>query len=359
MTPGRFALWMLVVLGILYLTVSGGGGFFGLYLLEFRVASAAIAIAAICAWLAWAIRHERWRPRTALRPVIISGLVALVVSTLASREPRFAYDYLAYAVMLAGLYLLMQRLFADSFFGPRLASLGIVLGFGLSGLYIGIVVLRWIDFWQQLGRFSTPPLRPGFEGLAYGNPSTVATVSILLWLAAAAHLGFSTTRSRVALAVLGAMTAAVVFLSGSRGAWVGLAIAGVILVPMWFAVRDHRQHARRLLSDRRVIRAGAIAAVALAAVSFAFLPALVSRLTEPAADTRTAFYMSALRMFADKPLTGLGPGTWTVERIRYTVAPEADYYIPHAHNIWLQTLAELGLVGALAGVVMLDQDATV
>ncbi len=350
---GRFVVWLLVIIGVVYLTVAGGGGFFGLYNVEFRVASVLMMIVALVVWLAWAIRHPEWRPRSALWPAIVACLAALVISTLASSEPRFAYDYLAYTVLLAGGYLLMQRLFADPFFGPRLAVLGVLLGFGLSGLYIGAVALQWVDFWTELGRFSIPPLRPGFVGLAYGNPSPVATVTILLWLAAAAHLGLSTTRTRVALTVLGAMTAAVVFLSGSRGAWVGLVIASAFLIPLWLAEADHRRLMRTILASGRARLGIAATGLVMVAIFLAFKPAIVSRVAEHAADTRTAFYVSALRMFADQPMTGLGPGTWTVERIRYTVAPEADYYIPHAHNIFLQTLAELGIAGALAGFVML------
>jgi tetratricopeptide (TPR) repeat protein len=44
---------------------------------------------------------------------------------------------------------------------------------------------------------------------------------------------------------------------------------------------------------------------------------------------------------------------WAPERILHTAAPELDYYIPHAHNVYLQVAAELGLVGMLAATVML------
>ena len=49
----------------------------------------------------------------------------------------------------------------------------------------------------------------------------------------------------------------------------------------------------------------------------------------------------------------VGPGTWAVRRAAYTEASEFDWYIPHAHNVYLHTLAELGIVGLLAGLFAL------
>ena len=49
-----------------------------------------------------------------------------------------------------------------------------------------------------------------------------------------------------------------------------------------------------------------------------------------------------------RPLTGQGPGSWAPDRIAFTDASEIDYYIPHAHNVPAQTLAEFGLVGVVA-----------
>jgi O-antigen ligase len=349
----RFVVWMAIVVGVVYLTVAGGGGFFGLYNEAFRIASAGAIAVSLLIWLAWAWRHPEWRPRTALWPAMIACIAALVVSTVASTEPRFAYDFLAYSILLSGAYLLLQRLFADPFFGQRLGALAAVLGFGLATIYLAAVVRHWMDFWALLGRFSVPPLRPGFEGLAYGNPSTIATVVMLLWLAAAGHLGFSTRRRVLVLLILGLETALVVFLSGSRGAWLAVAISVVVLVPIWLADPGRRREVVRVASTRGVRLIGAGGVIAAMALLIVFVPAVASRVGEAAADTRSAFLSASARMFLESPLTGLGPGTWTVERGSHTVASEADYYIPHAHNIFAQTLAELGIVGAVAGVVIL------
>ena len=66
--------------------------------------------------------------------------------------------------------------------------------------YVAQVLIGWVAFWTTFG-LAAPPLRPGFAGLTFGNPSAVMTVTVLLWLAAAGGLG-TATRARVV--VLGA-----------------------------------------------------------------------------------------------------------------------------------------------------------
>ena len=96
-------------------------------------------------------------------------------------------------------------------------------------------------------------------------------------------------------------------------------------------------------------RLGAVALVAgLAAWSWpAWLAAGSGRLTLGDAGWREAFAAASLRMFESSPLVGVGPGVWQVLRASYQTATQPDLYIPHAHNIYLQTLAEFGLAGSL------------
>ena len=80
-------------------------------------------------------------------------------------------------------------------------------------------------------------------------------------------------------------------------------------------------------------------------------PVIIRRATDSGADLRVNYLLAAERMFAQAPILGTGPGTWVVQRIGETISPETDYYIPHAHDIYAQTAAELGIVGVLVGIV--------
>jgi O-antigen ligase/tetratricopeptide (TPR) repeat protein len=61
---------------------------------------------------------------------------------------------------------------------------------------------------------------------------------------------------------------------------------------------------------------------------------------------RLTYYKSAVTSFIEKPLLGKGIGTWEIESIKYVVQDLSNYIVPyHAHNDFLETLAETGLPG--------------
>jgi hypothetical protein len=60
-------------------------------------------------------------------------------------------------------------------------------------------------------------------------------------------------------------------------------------------------------------------------------------------SNRYAYWRVALRAFGDEPLRGVGAGGWAVYWLRYRTVPEGAQ---DAHSLPLQTLAELGLIGA-------------
>ncbi len=82
-------------------------------------------------------------------------------------------------------------------------------------------------------------------------------------------------------------------------------------------------------------------------------PAIVARATAlNDAGLRSDLLSASIRMFQAAPLSGRGPGSWAPGRIAFTDAAELDYYIPHAHNVPAEVLAELGIVGVIAGLVV-------
>ncbi len=177
------------------------------------------------------------------------------------------------------------------------------------------------------------------------NPNMLAEYLILLLPLAAAQLLTCRQRQyRTAAFFASCLVLGCIVLTWSRGAWLGL-LAGLLLF--------------LLIWNRRtiyLILAGAAAVPFLPAV----LPAsIVSRFSSIGniADTSTSYrvniWRGTLRMLRDYWVSGIGIGEapWYLVYPRYSLA--AIETAPHAHNLYLQILTELGVVGLALLLILL------
>jgi O-antigen ligase len=346
----RLAAWAAIALLALYL-VALGGGFPAIYSVWLRIFGTALIGAILLVWLIVAWRRPAWRPATVLWPGFAAALIAFAVGIALSPTPRLGLEYLAYSVLLTCLYLLLVRLWADRFFQRRFGALAVGLTLFVCGLYIAIVASHWLDFWSLVGSIVTPPLRPLFEGLTLGNPSAVMTLAVLFLAPAVAHLGLDSIGRRIGVGLLVGLVLVVTLLSGSRAGWLGLAIGIGITALTWLLLGENRAMIRRLAGLHRVQVGLGVAAVVVIPLAVLFGPGIALRIGAGGETGRATFFGTAVRMFESAPITGVGPGGWAANRIVDTPAGEIDYYVPHAHSLYLQTAAEFGLVGIVAGIV--------
>lgn len=352
-TRAQRLLWPLLAVAVAYLYFFGGT-YFGVYDASVRLASLAILGAIFAVWVIAALRDPRWRPQAHLTPALGVALGTMVLSAVASSNPRISLDYVAFGAILAALYLLLRQLLADDFYRPRLTALAMLLGMVLLVAYVAAVMARWITWWGWVGHLAVPPLRPFYEGLSYGNPGAVAALAALGVILTAAHLGFS-SRKRVAAIVVQAVVASVViFITASRASWVAVAGAATVFGAVGMALPANRRMLRRRFAQRRAhIALGAVAAVAIA-IGLALGPKVIDRFINGGTEAeRTSFLVVSARLFAQAPAVGAGPGMWVANRINATTASETDYYIPHAHNLPAQIAAEYGVVGVVAAIAVL------
>lgn len=355
---GRLA-WIAIVLLTAYL-VFVGGAWLGPYVLELRVTSVILAATVFAIWAAVARRRPEWRPRSAMLPAIGACLASLAISTAFSRVPRVSAEYLGYGVLLAGLYLLLVRLMADPFFRARLIQLATVFFLLIAGAYISVVFYLWMSWWGLIGHLAAPPMRPQFASLAWGNPSAVLTMVVLLAVPTAARFASWSRRGVAFFAAIALITAVVAFISASRSGWLGLGVAGVVGAIAFVVDPVRRARVFKAIDAKRGqpgswrrLAGLAIGGGLVIALAVAIGPFVLTRLAGGGEDARASFYIAALRIFASSPIVGSGPGTWVIQRAAYTTADQYDQYIPHAHDVPLQTLAEQGLVGAVAGIVLI------
>ena len=136
-----------------------------------------------------------------------------------------------------------------------------------------------------------------------------------------------------------------VILSGSRNAWLGLAIAFGAL---------------GALGTRRKPILVAIAVVAVLfvltyALGIGNVPERVGLLLQSPRDPRNAEWLVAWQMFKESPLLGKGAHTFGEFYLPYLekitlpagVKPDVERHIPWAHNLYLEVLGERGLIGAI------------
>jgi tetratricopeptide (TPR) repeat protein len=350
----RMMAWTGVVLGTVYVLFIGGG-WWGIYSPYLRLATMLITAAALVLWVLVAWRNRAWRPKTTMGLAFVAVLGTLTLSTIFSRQPRISLEYLGYAVVLSALYLLLVRLLADKFFQRRVISLFAMLFAVSTALYVGSVFVGWVEWWRLTGALTIPPLRPGFGGLTYGNPSAALTMITLLGVPVVGAFGGQSRRGRIVVVGVIAIVGIVAVMSGSRAGWFALALTTFGALVSVVVVSGFRRAALAAIRSTVVGRPWLFVALvaALGGAVIGVAPAVLERVFAGGEDLRVSYAVAAIRMFIDARLVGTGLGTWVIQRPGAIAAGEPDYYIPHAHNIEVQTLAELGFIGAIAGVVLL------
>ena len=325
----------------------GGSGWaeFGLARIIYDV----LAVAAIGCWLLVATVQPQWRPATSIGLAIVAVLGTFAVTTATSRSPRLSAEMTAYVFLLVELYLLLVAFMRRPRYRAQVERVAIALAFIVCVLYLLEVIQAWLLWWRTVGQFTIPPLRPGYLGLSLG-PIPLATLVMMLGAFGLASGRMRGRWGRVGAGLLLGLIVLSVLISGSRGAWLGAAvgiavclIAGLVFLP----------ELRSFLVGFVQTRAGGLSLlvlglVLLLGVGFA---AASGRLTLADDGYRGPFAAASLRMFASSPLVGVGPGLWPVLRASYTPATDLDGYFPHAHDIYVQAIAEFGLLGVVAGIV--------
>ena len=277
--------WIVFVLLVVY-AVLIGGAWAGIYLGGLRMISLALVAVGLFVWLLLSLRDPRWRPSTAIWPTLVLPLVALALTTLTAWLPRLGLEYVAWAVLLVALYLLLVRVLATETARARIGALAAMLALVIGLLYMGQVLLAWIEWWGLVGGLAVPPLRPLYASLSLGGPGTVQTVQVLLAAIAIAGLGVTDRRRQALAGVIIAITAVVVVVSASRSGWVALAGATVLTAGLWLVLAARGGSLRDRIAERwaqRGVRM-AIGAAVVGAVVAALLVGPV--LLESAAQLR-------------------------------------------------------------------------
>ncbi len=272
-------------------------------------------------------------------PVIIFILFG-AVSVFMSPARSFELIYNFFGIV--GLYILTYILVGQNIRSKE-QMIKLAKALALSGFFVvmygyfqyifgvDISEMKWVD-----GE-AFPELRKRiFSTLE--NPNVLAGyLDVMICLALGMFLKISGNTQKIILVVVIGMLTACLAMTYSRGAFLSIAIVFVIC---------------GIVKDRRLLILFAILTAAIIYSDSTFLQRILSIFTTSADSSeglRIGIWVSTISMIADHPFVGIGWGAFKF------VYPQYNYYLAdnsitiyHAHNLFLQTAAEVGIVGALA-----------
>lgn len=318
--------------------------------------SAAHALTAIVlagALLRWAAGRERFaapRELAAFAALVVAYVLASLFAADRSAAAAETLDLLSYGAVVAMLMLLL-----DTPAWLRRAVWAVVLGVGLLAL-LAIVQQLTKNYGSSYAGFAAVlPAGDAMRSAGPLNPNpfgqVLATAAVLAFYLARLHPRLPARAFAAAIAV--ACVVAVVY-TQSRAALLALLVVSVAVGVL---------HGVRV----RVLAAGLCAAIALGVLVLPqSLQERVGALSDAASsgattadDTslrgRTSENIAGLQMWADHPLLGVGPDNFEGQYRSYSADIGIDPRPQDrgAHNLYLESLAEIGLLGTIAFAAVL------
>jgi O-Antigen ligase len=188
----------------------------------------------------------------------------------------------------------------------------------------------------------------GLVALVILAPARAQLRSVLLALAAGAAASIATAPFAGVTSLAGSLST-----RERQGAIVFVLLAAITVAAALAGLALARRDRDEVLT---LPRRASLIALGVVCVGFALAVVLGSKesSTQPLASgaaryetlqsNRYAYWRVALKAFAAEPIRGVGAGGWAVYWLRYRTVNEGAQ---DAHSLELQTLAELGLVGAV------------
>ena len=313
----------------------------------------------IASSLAWAASMPAAAGETGRWLVALVAFVIILHFLIGATDKRI----LAFIVVIAAAgvfqatYGVTQSLFA---IGPESFRIGTqgsrAFGtFGQPNSYAGYLEMVFFPvFWMGVLVAGRLPEHLRRYRIARGQGFTISSAARHSLLVQSVLAAFLTGSSLVILSGIVA--------SYSRGAWLGVA-AGITLTGLLF----HRWVRRGAL-----IILPAVAILLLGGVSSVVPDAFSERITTGFADLRPfdassipvtdenfaaaermAHWQAGWRMFSDNPAGGVGAGNFNERYDDYFVREQFRFSRGHAHNFYIHLLAETGIAGLAAYVVLI------
>jgi putative inorganic carbon (HCO3(-)) transporter len=347
----RFVLWQSAALLLLSYFSLIGGSLSGIWFYRLRRLSLVVLAVAVTAWwVLWARRGFPF-PRTRLDLAWLAFIAAQGLATLFSIDPRRGVIQLTLTALYGlAFYVavdLLRHHVPEGLVFRSFLLVGIVLvAFGM------LQFVHWYRGWWEIGGWEhpLPPATVRLQSLTSHPNMLVAYMNVLLPFGVATWFVAKGRLARVALAVWLAAVLATIYMTSSRGGWLGTA-AGLATLALPFAL-DRGAWViglwRRLRGRPLLLAAlGLLALVVLAAGGSLVLLQAQHPTHAPLFSSRRTLWAPVWATFTRFPVWGAGPATYATQSMQVNSIPPDTLYM-HAHSFPLNILLESGLVGILA-----------
>ncbi len=357
----RSSLVVRVLLTLLFsYAIAIGATFNGILSPQLKFLNLALLMMLVVIWLGTRWRQGwRWYS-TPLDGVFVLWIFAFVVSLAANFDNA---RQISIGLWFVSFYIAVWYVLLDALGNGGLGREMLVDALLISGLVVLIFGFLQLQLWLSAvlplitsgGGFPPPP-RPVST---MGNPNTLGNWLVVVIpfivgrFAAAPHRA-----ARIFMGLYGLLSLLLLFLTFSRGGWLGVGVGLLAWGGFWLASKDMLSLARlrawwgvQTAVNRVTLGMVALGAVAVVGVvGFIFLRSFQQ--AGRTATLRTDIYQAAVNLFSEKPITGYGLFTFGRGLARFQSSPP-DQLHSHAHNAPLHIAAELGILGLLALAVTL------
>ena len=337
-SQGKFSLLQeaLVILGTAFLLLGYTQVYIYYPVLEFLVILFSLIAAG---WLIFGQRAQT----PALKWLLVWGLLFAINFFFSSDPRRSVEQILLYATgffVFMLTYDLVSRGWPVKYFVRAILIAG---SFVLA--LIAISLGSWYAQWLAIDPSKLIPsitYRPGLANIFAPFAYLVGLLALIL--------GFYTTKKlhRTLYWVFTLFAFAILFVTSSRGGWLGLA-AGLAFL-FFFSLKKYALEWKKILStvlSNKLLLSGAILAALLVITAGGYV--LYRQSLQPThgglLSSRRDLWIPAIRAFLKNPVGGTGMFTYGSTFLEVNSVPRGDAYA-HAHSIFMNTLGEMGLLGA-------------
>ena len=339
--------------------VAGGFIWSGSFPVQFGTFAVSLVLAT--GYLVWRLFiDKKTMPRTGLEIFFALALVAMGLSLVFSPSPSMGFWRVGRLTTCCVLFYIALDLFGEQI--GRGATLKALLW--ISGVALALAVMEtyqaYQGYWKAAGGITLPPTTYRFVSVLGHANALMGLVNLCAPIALILFIQLHGKRaSLIAYATWLVLYVIAVPFSSSRGGWLGQAVWAGVLAVFWLHEAKPWKRLQTFSALRKWL-VPVVGAIVVSLILFGGYKFVRYFSVNPSHGDlsnifsgRSDLWSSALTIWRLSPLVGAGAGRFGMEYLAVNNRVPPQYWASHSHSIIFETLAEFGLVGAIAGLALL------